>query len=498
MTDQRANFAVTAVTVAPSPADSGTTLEVAHPGRLPDPASGQYNLVVRPETEQPTPDNAEIVRVTAIAGDQLTVVRGQEGTTPRSILVGDHVALAVTAKTVDDLEALVPAHEAEADPHSDYLLDKVSGGAASEVPEHTHVLAAQGGHYAHGETYVGSLLTQRFYLINHRGDMNPTDGFPEGTLEAYLMAAQKGVPVHDIDCRLSGDGTWYLLHDSTLTRTTNGTGSISSVADSYIDALVVDGGYGYDAGRHAALNLRVPTLQSVLDALEPYGCLAQFDLKVAADAGLLAAFVAANGWSRRCFIGVSTQAAAQAVKAVDPSIAVAGDAAWPESDLTGAAWSDVDPGDAEAAAPLPFGAFIPIEDFGVEDDGDIVRDMFALGVRSVTVNDIDAALRAWKDLTAGDVTSHEGAADPHAGYALANHRFVIVGAADSRLTNDRRLTAGAGISITDGGANGTVTVALATGSGARYRQFVVEVSGGGFTFITDDTGNPVMALEELE
>lgn len=37
--------------------------------------------------------------------------------------------------------------------------------------------------------------------------------------------------------------------------------------------------------------------------------------------------------------------------------------------------------------------------------------------------------------------------------------------------------------------------ATATG---RYRQFVYEVSGGDFTFIIDDVGNPVMALEDLE
>jgi hypothetical protein len=37
-----------------------------------------------------------------------------------------------------------------------------------------------------------------------------------------------------------------------------------------------------------------------------------------------------------------------------------------------------------------------------------------------------------------------------------------------------------------------------TTGGGKYRQFVYEVSGGDFTFVIDEDGNPVMALEVLE
>jgi len=103
--DNAKNFVVSTVAVAPSPADSGTSLEVSSgDGSLfPDPSSvGEYNCVVKPATDQPLITNAEIVRVTAVSGDTLTITRQQEGTSARTILVGDSIAQVPTAKFRDD------------------------------------------------------------------------------------------------------------------------------------------------------------------------------------------------------------------------------------------------------------------------------------------------------------------------------------------------------------------------------------------------------------
>jgi len=45
------------------------------------------------------------------------------------------------------------------------------------------------------------------------------------------------------------------------------------------------------------------------------------------------------------------------------------------------------------------------------------------------------------------------------------------------------------------GAAWTWYSAVPTG---QYRQFVYEVSGGDFSFVIDEEGNPIMALEDLE
>lgn len=110
--DPHKNFAYSAVATAPSPASSGTSLTVTtgEGSKFPDPATdGAFNLVVWPAGAQPTTANAEIVRCTARSGDVLTIARTQEGTSARTIVVGDQVGLNMTAKLLTDLEALISA-----------------------------------------------------------------------------------------------------------------------------------------------------------------------------------------------------------------------------------------------------------------------------------------------------------------------------------------------------------------------------------------------------
>jgi hypothetical protein len=101
--DQHKNFAVSAVAVAPSPPNAGTSLTVmTNEGvRFPPPP---FNATVCSASTQPTPATAEVVRVTAIAGDQFTLARGQEGSTTRSIVIGDLISATITTKSFTDLE----------------------------------------------------------------------------------------------------------------------------------------------------------------------------------------------------------------------------------------------------------------------------------------------------------------------------------------------------------------------------------------------------------
>ncbi len=103
MPDAHKNLAISAVATAPSPAASGTSLTVTtgHGVRFPTPP---YNATVWPTGAQPDPSNAEIVRVTAIATDALTITRAQEGTTARTVVVGDQIAAGVTVRTLTDIE----------------------------------------------------------------------------------------------------------------------------------------------------------------------------------------------------------------------------------------------------------------------------------------------------------------------------------------------------------------------------------------------------------
>lgn len=101
--DAHANFAYSTVATAPSPASSGTSLVVASGDGTKFPAT-PFNATVWPAGSRPSSTNAEIVRVTGIATDTLTITRTQEGTSARSIIAGDQIAATVTKKTLTDIE----------------------------------------------------------------------------------------------------------------------------------------------------------------------------------------------------------------------------------------------------------------------------------------------------------------------------------------------------------------------------------------------------------
>lgn len=94
------NFAYSTVATAPSPASSGTSLIVAAADGAKFPAA-PFMLTIWPSGAQPTTTNAEIVEVTAVSTDTLTITRAVEGTSARTIVVGDQVDAPVTAAMLD-------------------------------------------------------------------------------------------------------------------------------------------------------------------------------------------------------------------------------------------------------------------------------------------------------------------------------------------------------------------------------------------------------------
>jgi hypothetical protein len=89
------NFSYSTVAVAPSPATSGTSLTVSS-GEGALFAIGQP-AVIYPTALPPLSTNAEIVLVTNVVGDVLTITREQESTTARTVIVGDQIAQVLTA-----------------------------------------------------------------------------------------------------------------------------------------------------------------------------------------------------------------------------------------------------------------------------------------------------------------------------------------------------------------------------------------------------------------
>ncbi|MEU6156994.1 glycerophosphodiester phosphodiesterase family protein [Streptomyces sp. NPDC047130] len=90
--------------------------------------------------------------------------------------------------------------------------------------------------------------------VAHRG---ASAAAPENTLAAQELARRAGADWIETDGQISKDGVPYVMHDSTVDRTTDGTGDLTTLTSRQLDAL--DAGSWFSA-RYAGE--RVPTLRA--------------------------------------------------------------------------------------------------------------------------------------------------------------------------------------------------------------------------------------------
>ena len=74
-------------------------------------------------------------------------------------------------------------------------------------------------------------IEKDFMLIGHRGAPGYTD---EHTIKGYQMALDKGADYIEMDLQLTKDNKLLCMHDSTIDRTTTGTGKVADMTLSYI------------------------------------------------------------------------------------------------------------------------------------------------------------------------------------------------------------------------------------------------------------------------
>lgn len=65
---------------------------------------------------------------------------------------------------------------------------------------------------------------------------------PENTLAAFYKAGYHGCYGIEIDAQVTSDGKIVIMHDLTVDRMTDGTGTVNSLTSSYINSLVIDNG----------------------------------------------------------------------------------------------------------------------------------------------------------------------------------------------------------------------------------------------------------------
>lgn len=96
-----------------------------------------------------------------------------------------------------------------------------------------------------------------------------TQNAPENTVPSFEAAGAGGAWAIETDIQATSDGYLICMHDTTVDRTTDGTGSIASMTMAEIDQLRIK--------NHP--DLKVPTVEQYLGICKTYGCVPCMELK---------------------------------------------------------------------------------------------------------------------------------------------------------------------------------------------------------------------------
>lgn len=107
--------------------------------------------------------------------------------------------------------------------------------------------------------------------IAHRGYQTKAT---ENSIPSFEEACKNGFDGVETDIQMSADGTLYCMHDDSVDRTTNGTGKIYELRDTYINSLVIN-----HTSEYTDLEMRVPKFTDYLIICKKYGRIPIIELK---------------------------------------------------------------------------------------------------------------------------------------------------------------------------------------------------------------------------
>ena len=147
-------------------------------------------------------------------------------------------------------------------------------------------------------------------VVAHRGANHLA---PENTMAAAQKCVELGVDYVEIDVRMSKDGVFYILHDRTLDRTTDGTGAIKDRSSAYVDTLDAGSWFGAEFKGE-----KVPRLEAFLNELNGKIKI-YFDVKDA-DLRRLLDLVYETGFEKDCFFWFSRDSGAEEFRKLDKKL----------------------------------------------------------------------------------------------------------------------------------------------------------------------------------
>jgi glycerophosphoryl diester phosphodiesterase len=157
-----------------------------------------------------------------------------------------------------------------------------------------------------------SVSDDKLEIVVHRGANKRA---PENTLAATQKCIELGVEYVEIDVRMSKDCVFYLLHDKTLDRTTNGSGPINEMLSTQIDQLDAGSWFSNEfAGE------KVPRLEEYLNEINGEVKI-YFDVKTPEIKGLVA-LVYKIGMQNDCFFWFANNKRAKEFRELEKDIAL--------------------------------------------------------------------------------------------------------------------------------------------------------------------------------
>ena len=171
---------------------------------------------------------------------------------------------------------------------------------------HSFVLYKKTGLNDYMDAYVKALIAERVAseaapahllvkAVAHRGY---SAGAPENTLPAFRMAKQKGFDYAECDVSFTSDGVAVLLHDNTIDRTSNGSGSISALSYAEVKALDFGSWYG-----EKFAGTTIPTFDEFMLACRNLGLKPYIELKAGNEEQITALVTSAK---RHGLLGAAT------------------------------------------------------------------------------------------------------------------------------------------------------------------------------------------------
>ncbi|HAP4931546.1 TPA: hypothetical protein IUX84_000540 [Enterococcus faecalis] len=126
---------------------------------------------------------------------------------------------------------------------------------------------SSGNHYLHGTWITDDSIPtwtreRNFRLSAHRG---ATTRAPENTLEAFDHAIKDGYKALEMDVQMSKDGQLFLMHDTKLDRTTNGTGIATNYTWKELHELNIKKD---DYPEYKDILLKIPKFEDVISILK--------------------------------------------------------------------------------------------------------------------------------------------------------------------------------------------------------------------------------------